>query len=181
MAMSSGIFLSKSNRARLAEFSKTAKDKREYRAALGVLLRADGKSAKEVGRRLDVTQKQVFVWCRKFKDAGTEGLKVRKQTGRPARAGDNAKGVIPKLLKQDPQAFGFLKGRWVLRDISRELKKEGIELHYTGVRRILNDLGIDLRQPKLRALGSLKKNYRKRREIANYRRIAPALLKKGLS
>jgi hypothetical protein len=67
----------------------------------------------------------------------------------------------------------------VLRDISRELKKEGIDLHYTGVHRILGDLGIVLKSPKLRAPGSIRKNYRKRAEIRRYKRVAGALLKKG--
>jgi len=178
MVMDSGIFLSKANRRKLADFSKTANDKREYRAALGVLLRGDGETAEEVSRRLGVTRKQVFMWCRKFRSNGVDALRMRKQTGRPAHQGSKAKEIIPHLLEKDPQAFGYLKGRWVLRDIARELKKEGINLHYTGVRRVLNDLGITLKQPKLRAPGSLKKNYRKRKEIADYRRIAPALLKK---
>jgi len=37
-----------------------------------------------------------------------------------------AEKFIPKLLKEDPQAFGYLKGRWVYRDIARELNKEGV-------------------------------------------------------
>lgn len=179
MAMSSGIVLSSSSRRQLERFSRETKDKREYRAARGVLLRGDGKAAGEVGRQLGVTRKQVFIWCRKFRSGGTEGLRVRKQTGRPAREKTAAKRIIPDLIRKDPQAFGYLKGRWVLRDIAQELRKEGIELHYTGVRRALSELGIKLKQPKLRAPGSLKRDYRKRRQIENYRRIAPALLKKG--
>ena len=179
MAMNSGIFLSKASRIRLERFSEETKDKYEYRAARGVLLRAHGKSAEYVGYEMGVTKKQVFVWCRKFRAEGIDGLRRRKQTGRPPRKKNMAKSVIKAIIIKDPQAFGYLKGRWVLRDIARELKKEGIDLHYTGVRRVLNDLGISLRQPKLRAPGSLNKNYRKRKEIENYKRIAPALLKKG--
>ena len=177
--MVKGIVLSKAGRVRLAAFAEDVKDKREYRAALGVLLRGEGKSAKEVGTRLGVTKKQVFVWCQKFRSGGCAALRVRKQTGRPARVGKAAKRVIPALLRQDPQAFGYLKGRWVLRDVARELKKEGIRVHYTHVRTILGDLGIGLKQPQLRAPGSIRKDYRKRAEIRRYRRIAPALLKKG--
>lgn len=176
--MVKGIVLSKADRVRLAAFAEEAKDKREYRATLGVLQRGEGKSAKDVGKQLGVTQKQVFVWCQKFRKGGTAALRVRKQTGRPARAGKAAKRIIPSLLRQDPQAFGYLKGRWVLRDIARELEKEGMPVSHTHVRRILDDLGIGLKQPKLRAPGSIKKDYRKRAEIRHYRRIAPALLKK---
>jgi len=179
VTMYPGIFLSRANRQRLERFSKEASDKREYRAALGVLLRGEGETAEDVSKRLGVTRKQVFMWCRKFRAHGVEGLRVRKQTGRPVKQKVMAKNIIPDMIRKDPQAFGYLKGRWVLRDIARELRKEGIELHYTGVRRVLNELGIRLKEPKLRAPGSLKRNYRKRKEIADYRRIAPALLKKG--
>lgn len=179
MGRKAGIELSNVQREQLTHFMNETKDKREYRAALGVLLRGDGKSAKEVGRQLGVTIKQVFMWCRKYHTKGIDGLRMKKQPGRPAIYGDKARKIVPELLKKDPQAFGYLKGRWVLRDIARELKKEGIDLHYTSVHRILSDLGIVLKSPKLRAPGSIRKNYRKRAEIRRYKRAASALLKKG--
>lgn len=175
-----GTVLSKAQREQLTRFMNEVKDKREYRAALGVLMRGDGKSAEEVGDQLGVTKKQVFEWCHKFRTKGADGLRMKKQTGRPATEGDKAKKAVPELLKKDPQAFGYLKGRWVLRDISRELEKEGINLNYTGVHRVLGDIGIVLKSPKLRAPGSIHKNYYKRAEIQRYKRAAGALLKKGL-
>ncbi len=175
-----GIKLSANQKKVLKSFMKKAKDKREYRAALGILLRAEGKTARFVARELGTTIKQVFMWCKKFKKDGTLGLQVKKQSGRPAKEGSKAKKLIPHLLKQDPEAFGFLKGKWVLRDISKQLKNEGINLNYTGVRRVLTDLGIKQKKPILRAPGSIKKNYRKRVEIKRYKKIAAALLKKKL-
>lgn len=176
--MVSGIILSRAECRSLAIFANDAKDKCEYRAATGVLLRSDGQSADSVGRKLGVTPKQVFLWCRKFNKKGVEGLKVRKRTGRPPEKKDKAKKVIPKLLQKDPQAFGYFKGRWVLRDIARQLQQEGIQLGYTGVHRALGELGIKLKQPKLRAPGSLRKNYQKRAEIKRYKQVSSALLKK---
>ena len=41
-------------------------------------LRAEKKSAGDVGKQLGVTIKQVFMWCRKFKEGGVNGLKVKK-------------------------------------------------------------------------------------------------------
>ena len=180
MARQAGIKLSFNQKKALKKFMRKAKDKREYRAALGILLRAERKSAEDTARKLGVTIKQVFMWCRKFREGGTEALLVKKQSGRPAREGKKAKQAIPQLLSKDPQAFGFLKGRWVLRDISKALKKEGIALHYSGVHRVLKELGIVRKSPKLRALGSLQKDYRKREELRRYRRVAAALLKKKL-
>lgn len=178
MPRQAGIKLSNKQKQNLKRFMKKTKDAREYRATLGILLRAENKTAEFVAQRLEVTIKQVFAWCKKFKDNGVEGLLVKKQTGRPAKEGNKAKKIIPELIKQDPQSFGFIKGKWVLRDISKELKKEGVNLHYSGVSRVLADLGITQKSPILRAPGSINKNYKKRKEIRNYRKIAAALLKK---
>ncbi len=175
-----GIKLTRNQKKVLKKFMQKAKDKREYRAALGIILRAEGKTALFVAEKLGVTIKQVFMWCKKFKKEGIFGLQVKKQSGRPAKEGSKAKELIPKLLKQDPETFGFLKGKWVLRDISKHLKKEGINLNYTGVRRVMSDLGITQKKPILRAPGSIKKNYKKREEIKRYQKIAAALLKKKL-
>ena len=178
MGRNAGIILSRPQRRALKKFMEKTKDKREYRAAWGILLRAEGEAVADIARRLGVTMKQVFVWTRKFRAEGTNRLKVRKQTGRPATKALRATPIISDLLDADPQAFGYLKGRWVLRDIARQLKKEGIHIHYTSVRRILEDLDIKLKSPKLRAPGSIKKNYKKRVEIGNYKKVAAALLKK---
>lgn len=178
MSRQAGIKLTINQKRILKKYMRKAKDAREYRAALGILLRAESKSAKDVAQKLGVTIKQVFMWCKKFKEAGITLLNVKKQTGRPAKEKNKAKKIIPQLIKQDPQSFGFLKGKWVLRDISKQLKKEGINLNYTGVHRALGDLGIVQKMPKLRAQGSIVKNYRKREEIRRYKQIAAALLKK---
>lgn len=181
MGRTAGIFLSRAQQRQLGELMSKTRDKREYRSAEGLLLRAEGKSVEYIARRLNVTMKQVFVWTRKFRESGVTGLQVKKQTGRPTKKADAAKPKIKQILARDPQAFGYLKGRWVLRDIARELAKEGVAIHWTSVRRILGDLDIVLKAPRLRAQGSLKKNYGKRKEIQNYKRIAPALLKKRFS
>ena len=180
MPNQSGIKLSKDQKNILKKFMQKVKDKREYRAALGILLRSEGKTALFISQKLGTTIKQVFMWCRKFKENGVLGLQVKKQSGRPAKEGNKAKKLIPKLLKEYPEAFGFLKEEWVLRDISKQLKKEKINLNYTGVRRVMSDLGITQKKPILRAQSSIKKNYQKRAEIKRYKKIAAALLKKKL-
>ncbi|MBS3106376.1 helix-turn-helix domain-containing protein [Candidatus Woesearchaeota archaeon] len=179
MGRKPNFHLTSAQRQRLRSFMAKTNDKREYRAADGLLQRAEGKSADEVARRLGVTIKQVFTWTRKFRASGTDGLHMKKPTGRKTTKADAAKPIIAKIIDEEPQAFGYLKGRWALRDIEKELKKEGIGMHFTSVGRMLGDLGIVLKSPKLRAPGSIRKNYRKREEIRRYKRIAPALFKKN--
>lgn len=179
MGRYAGIKLSRQERKQLQRFMDETKNKHEFRAAQGILLRTEGKSTEDVAAHFNVTKKQVFVWTRKFRKNGINGLRVKKQTGRPPTKALIVKPRIEELIDEDPQTFGYLKGRWVLRDISRELKKEGIGMHYSSVYRILDDIGIKLKSPKLRAPGSIRKNYYKREQIRRYRRIAPALLKKS--
>jgi len=178
MGRRAGLSLTRTQRQQLQQFMKETKDKREYRAAGGLLMRAEGKSVGDISRHIGVSMNQIFVWTRDFSAKGTKGLHMKKPTGRKTTKADAAKPKIAALIDKDPQAFGYLKGRWVLRDISRELKKEGIDIHWTSVGRMLKELDMVLKTPRLRAPGSIKKNYRKREEIRRYKRIAPALLKK---
>lgn len=175
-----GIRLSDGEKDELRQVLKTIKDARSFRAMTGVLLRSEGHAAVWVAKNLGVTPKQVFVWCSAYKEEGVRGLILGKPPGRPPREGNKAKKRIPELLKEDPHVFGFLKGRWVVRDIAKELRREGINLTFQSVDRILHELDISLKRPKLIAPGSMQKNYRKRREIANYKAVAGALQKKGL-
>lgn len=177
----SGIKLSNKQEQALRHFMAKTKDKREYRAASGILLRAEKKSAENVAHHLGVTIKQVFAWTRFFRAKGIAGLHMKKPTGRKPVKAKKAKQIIPHLLKHDPQAFGYLKGRWVLRDIAKELRKEGLLFDFSSVHRVLRDIGIVLKSPKMRAPGSVHKNYRKREQIRSYKRAAGMLLKKTSS
>ncbi len=86
---------------------------------------------------------------------------------------------IRRRLCDEPVEFGCLKGRWVIADTTSLLNREGIAVSRSTVARILNTLGYVWKRPKLRAPGSISKDYWKRKEVANYRKIAPALRKKG--
>lgn len=177
MVREAGIKLTSFQKRELKEFINSTKDVREYRASQGVLLRAEGRTAEEVAKQFHVKKDRLFVWCRNFKKKGIIGLKMGKPTGRTPKKSTKAKKIIPELLRKEPQAFGFLKGRWVVRDIAKALKEEELDISFKQVHRVLKDLDLTLKQPQLRAPGSIKKNYRKRKQIRNYRRIAPALKK----
>ncbi|MDG7000167.1 MAG: winged helix-turn-helix domain-containing protein, partial [Nitrososphaerota archaeon] len=56
-----------------------------------------------------------------------------------------------------------LKGRWVRGDIPKQLGEEGISASVSTVWRILVNMDLVWGKPRLRAPGSIRKNYRKRR------------------
>jgi transposase len=173
--------LTRNERRHLDRFVRETKDKQEYARGTAILMRWRGKKAKDVARELNVCMGAVFKWERVYRRRGFDGLRTGKPTGRPATRGRKAKELIPELMKNDPQAFGFLKGRWVVRDISKALKEEGLDIGPTQVHGILNDLGLSYKRPKLTVESDDPSFARKEREIRRYKQIAPALEKRGFS
>jgi transposase len=178
--------LSRRGRRALERFVGTTKDKVEYIRGTALLMRGRGKKVKEVSKELGVSMGAVFKWQRMYRKKNNgllDGLKRRKQTGRPPINGEAARKAIPDLMKKDPEVFGFLKGRRVLRDISKALKSEGIDMGPSQVHGILHELGLSYKRPKLTVESTaqtLSTRGRKEREVNNYKKIAPALQKRGL-
>jgi transposase len=173
--------LTRLGRRHLAKFVRETKDKREYARGTAILMRWRGKNAREVAEQLNVSDRAVFKWQRAYRRLGIDGLRKRKASGRPAVKKPAARRLIPDLMKKDPQAFGFLKGRWVVRDISKALKQEGVEISPTQVHGLMNDLGLSYKRPKLTVESNDPSFARKEREIRRYKQVASALEKKGFS
>jgi transposase len=173
--------LTRTERRRLDRFVRETKDTREYARATAILMRWRRRKAKDVARELNVCTRAVFKWERAYRRNGLDGLRSRKPTGRPPTSGRKAKELIPELMKKDPQAFGFLKGRWVVRDISKALKEEGVNLGPTQVHSVLKDLSLSYKRPKLDVKSDDPSLARKEREVRRYKQVAPALAKRGFS
>ena len=76
--------------------------------------------------------------------------------------------------------MGFLKERWGVRDVAKQLNREGIKVSRSHVHNILStELDLAYKRPKLTVKSNDPNYYRKAREIERYKRIAPALAKRG--
>jgi transposase len=127
----------------LEEFTRKTKDKLEYIRGRALLLRAGGKKGGEVARELGVSRGSVYEWESRYAKSGIDGLRRKYSTGRPPVKKMKAKKIIPELMKKDPKLFGFLKGRWVVRDLAKEIEKEtGIGISKTHVERMLQELNL---------------------------------------
>ena len=171
--------LTRNEMRKLSRFVKKTRDKMEYARASAILMRSKGMKVKQVASSLQVCMGAVFKWERLYRRNGLDGLRSRKPTRRPAIRGVKARKLIPELMKKDPQAFVFLKGRWVVRDVSKALKSEGVDIGPTQVHGILRDLGLSYKRPKLDVVSDDPSDARKAREIASYEQVAPALAKGG--
>jgi len=163
----------------LQNFLKDTKDKLEHARALAILNRHNGMTAEEAAGTLHVTMAAVFNWCRRYREHGIDGIRRKKPSGRPPVVKNKAKEIIPELLKQDPQTFGYLKGRWVVRDIAKALNEEGIEIGFRYVCNILKELGLTYKRPKLTVKSDDSQYSRKKKEVKNYRKASAMLAKKG--
>ncbi len=168
--------LSRKEKRHLKRFLSLTRDKKEYRRALGVLMRSQKRRVKDIARELGVTVDAVERWLRAYRRrGGIDGIRARKPSGRPVRVRRTAVKRIRELLKEDPQAFGFLKGRWVVRDIARALQAEGIKVSKSYVHDMLQSLGLTYKRPKLDVKSDDPNYYRTARQVRNYKRAAPAL------
>lgn len=165
----------------LKRFLAETNDKKEYRRATAILMRTARRRVKDIARELSVSIDAVERWTRSYRKHGVDGLRARKHTGRPERIGKKARRRIREILRQDPQAFGFLKGRWVVRDIAKALSNEGIKVSRSYVHEMLQNLGLAYKRPKLTVKSNDSNYYRKAKEVRNYKRAASALAKKGSS
>lgn len=164
----------------LEEYTSKTEDKLEYIRGRALVLRAQGKKGDEVAAELGVSRGSVYEWESRYAKSGIDGLRRKYSTGRPPLKKMKAKKLIPELMKKDPKLFGFLKGRWVVRDIAKEIEKEtGVGISKTHVERMLQELNLSYKRPKLHIKSDDLNYYRKRREVRSYQRIAPAIEKKG--
>jgi len=158
------------------------RDKGEFRRGTAILMLSGKRRrrVKDVARELNVSVDAVIRWERRYRSQGLNGLKAGEHTGRPPRVKARARRRMRELLKQDPQTFGFLKGRWVVRDIATALSREKIKISRSHVHNILSgELDLAYKRPKLTVKSNDPNYSRKAKEIQRYKRIAPALAKRG--
>lgn len=165
----------------LKKFVAMTQDKKEFRRGTAILMltQKSRRRVKDVARELNVSVDAVIRWKRSYRRLGLDGLRARKSAGRPPKIKGKARKRMMGLLKQDPRAFGFLKGKWVVRDIAKALNAEGIKIGTTYVHHMLKELDLSYKRPKLTLKSNDPNYYRKAKEVRNYKKVASALAKKG--
>ena len=82
------------------------------------------------------------------------------------------------VLNRSPSTFGYLKTTWSIRLLAKHLTKE-LRMNVSPMQtwRIINDLGIVCKRPKLE-LEKGKDYEEKKKRIDGYKKVSSALLKK---
>jgi len=78
-----------------------------------VLLKAEGRTSKEVGKLTDMCHITVNSWLRRYRAEGIEGLKTRPGRGRkPILKDENDKDAVLKIVKENRQHLQIAKAEW---------------------------------------------------------------------
>jgi len=164
----------------LRAFLRATRDAGEYKRGLAILLKAEGRSSKDISLRLSASRRSVCEWMRRYKLQGLEGLKSRPIPKKKSRLSEEEKGLIVETALKDPKLFGYLRNDWSVRLLSYHLTRRlGIRVSKSHVWRMLREAGIVYKRPK-RVVKSPDPDYEEKAEtVKELKRASSELSKKG--
>lgn len=69
-----------------------------------LLLSGEGMSVAQIAAKLDMSQRTVYEWCRRYEASGVAGLRDRRRSGRPRKlAPSKAKKILKMTVEQIPR------------------------------------------------------------------------------
>jgi len=174
------IDLSAAEKSSLHGLMKATRSKREYRKASAILEKADGLTHETIAERHGVHEVTVQHWVKAYVKYGLDGLRDKPHPGRPSRYTKPQRRRIAELALKSPSLFGYLKNDWSVRLLARHLSREvGVKISKSHVWRILHEAGIVHKRPKATVKSPDPDYERKAAKVRGYKRIAPALKKRG--
>jgi transposase len=156
----------------------TTTDKRNYRRLLAVIQKSNGRTFEDISKEHGVSIRTVQRWISAYLKTGTKGLEIKKKGSTKSRITDEDREIILSVLFNDPNIFGYIRNTWSLRSLAKCLTEElDIPISFRHLQRILKDMGIRCKRPKLELEHG--PNYEKgKKQIKNYKKIASALKKR---
>ena len=142
-----------------------------FRRAMVELLKT---YAKEHGVSIRTVQR----WISAYLQIGTNGLEIRKPGGTKSRITDENREIMLSVLFNDPNIFGYIRNTWSLRSLAKCLTEElDIPISFKHLQRILKDMGIRCKRPKLELEHG--PDYEEgKKKVKNYKQVALALKKR---
>lgn len=125
---------------------------RLVRRARIIALAAQGLSAPQIAAQLQISEKAVRQWVKRFEAAGLEGLEDAPRSGRPhTYQPDEANWVIAKARSLPPKPTeGELPPtcHWTLDRLQAELARDGIPIKRSQIRRLLKAEHLNWQKPR---------------------------------
>jgi transposase len=134
--------------------SKGATDWLEGRRLRAWELLQQGWSQRRIAEALGVTQGAVSQWLKRVRDAGgVDGLYRRPNKGATPKLTPEQFRLLPSLLEQGPQAFGWWDDVWTRERFGMVIENRfGVRYHPGQVGRILRKIGWTPQKPVRKAM-----------------------------
>jgi transposase len=177
--------LSKVQKKELVLFMKRTRDKEEYRRAYAIKQKMEGVPYRTIAKDMGVNYRNVYDGINNYRKFGLDGIRNRTKNGgrRPVIATTKNKERIKDIvLNESPKTFGYLKNTWSIRLLATYLTSLlGMNVSLKQTWRIVHDLGIVYKQPKLELEKEKDDDYEEKEEkIDGYKKVSRTLLKKIL-
>ena len=149
---------------------KNTADKKNYRRLLAVIQKSNGRTFEDIAKEHGVSIRTVQRWISVYLKTGTKGLEIKKPGGTKFRITDEDRGIMLSVLFNDPNIFGYIRNTWSLRSLATCLTEEfGIPISFKHLQRILKDMGIVCKRPKLELEHNDGSDYEEgKRQVKNY-------------
>ena len=157
---------------------KDSTDKKNYHRLLAVLHKSNGRTFADIAKEHGVSIRTVQRWISAYLQMGTKGLEIRKPGSTKSRITDEDREIMLSVLFNDPNIFGYIRNTWSLRSLAKCLTEElDIPISFKHLQRILKDMGIRCKRPKLELEHGPDYEERKK-QVKNYKQVASALKKR---
>ena len=162
---------------------KSTLDKEEYRRAYSVKQKIKGIPYRTIAKDISVNYRNVYDWINYYRKYGLDGIRNKRKNGcrKPVISTAKNKELIKDIiLNQSPRTFGYLKNTWSIRLLATYISSPlGINVSPKQTWRIIHDLGVVYKQPKLELEKEKGDDYEeKKKKIDGYRKVSNALFKK---
>jgi putative transposase len=162
---------------------KSTRDKEEYRRAYAIKQKMEGLPYRTIAKDIGVNYRNVYDWINNYREQGLEGIRNRRKNGgrRPVISTAKNKELIKDIvLYKSPRTFGYLKNTWSIRLLAIHLSSLlGISVSPKQTWRIVHDLGIVYKQPKLDLEKEKDDDYEEKKgKIDRYKKVSHTFLKK---
>ena len=119
-------------------------------------------------------------WLSAYLQIGMEGLEIKKTGSTQSRITDENREIILSVLFNDPNIFGYVRNTWSLRSLAKCLLQKNLifqSISFRHLQRILKDMGIRCKRPKLELEHGLDYDEGKK-QVKNYNKQVASALKK---
>lgn len=115
----------------------------------GMLLVANGMSARQAALWLNESERTLQRWVNRFEEVGFAGLQEGERSGRPRRLSDKHWQSLEHDLRRSPREFSFAQTLWDGKLLAEHLRRRyQVKLGVRQCQRLFRQMGFRLRKPR---------------------------------